>query len=46
MDKDKALEFKNLGNTAFVAKDYPTAIEHFTKAIEFDNSDHTFYANR
>ncbi|KAG9300989.1 hypothetical protein G9A89_018941 [Geosiphon pyriformis] len=39
-------EFKNLGNQAFAAKDYGKAIEHFTKAIELDSSNHVLYSNR
>ncbi|OJJ48125.1 hypothetical protein ASPZODRAFT_1522014 [Penicilliopsis zonata CBS 506.65] len=34
------------GNKAFSAKDYPTAIEKFTQAIELDPSNHILYSNR
>ncbi|KAL4743017.1 hypothetical protein BDV11DRAFT_179364 [Aspergillus similis] len=34
------------GNKAFAAKDYPTAIEKFTQAIELDSSNHVLYSNR
>jgi stress-induced-phosphoprotein 1 len=37
---------KDLGSKAFAAKDYKTAIEHFTKAIAENPSDHTLYSNR
>ncbi|KAL4801958.1 hypothetical protein BDV18DRAFT_147900 [Aspergillus unguis] len=34
------------GNKAFSAKDYPTAIEKFTQAIELDSNNHVLYSNR
>jgi len=37
---------KDQGNAAFKAKDYPTAIEFYTKAIEENPTDHTIYGNR
>lgn len=40
-------EFKAQGNTAFVAKDYKTAIDFFTKAIEVSESpNHVLFSNR
>ncbi|KAI9203058.1 uncharacterized protein BJ171DRAFT_460857 [Polychytrium aggregatum] len=39
-------ELKSLGNKAFSAKDYTTAIGHFSKAIEIDASNHVLYSNR
>ncbi|KAI0698866.1 chaperone [Cytidiella melzeri] len=39
-------EFKNQGNKAFQAKDYDTAIDLFSKAIELDPSNHVLYSNR
>jgi len=45
-DKEKAAEAKKEGNAAFQAKNYEEAIEHFTKAIGFDPSDHVFFSNR
>ncbi|KAF9192104.1 Hsp90 cochaperone [Haplosporangium sp. Z 11] len=39
-------EFKAQGNKAFLAKDYPTAITHFSKAIELDPTNHVLYSNR
>ena len=38
--------FKELGTKAFTAKDFPKAVEHFTKAIEESPQDHTLYSNR
>ena len=45
-DSENAKKFKELGNAAFSAKDYPTAIQHFSSAIEADPNDHVFYSNR
>jgi len=39
-------EFKAEGNKAFLAKDYPTAIDFFSKAIELDPTNHVLYSNR
>ncbi|KAF9203521.1 Hsp90 cochaperone [Haplosporangium sp. Z 27] len=41
-----AEEFKAEGNKAFLAKDYPTAIDRFSKAIELDPTNHVLYSNR
>ncbi|KAF9091197.1 Hsp90 cochaperone [Mortierella sp. GBA35] len=41
-----AEEYKAQGNKAFLAKDYPTAIDHFTKAIELDPTNHVLFSNR
>lgn len=41
-----AQELKNEGNKAFVAKEYQKAIELYTKAIELDPTDVSFYSNR
>jgi stress-induced-phosphoprotein 1 len=41
-----AEEYKAEGNKAFLAKDYPTAIDHFTKAIELDPTNHVLFSNR
>jgi stress-induced-phosphoprotein 1 len=38
--------FKELGTKAFTAKDFNTAIEHFTAAIKEAPHDHTLYSNR
>ena len=37
---------KELGSKAFQAKDFPTAIEHFSEAITENAEDHTLYSNR
>lgn len=39
-------ELKNQGNKAFQAKDYDTAIDLFSKAIELDPSNHVLWSNR
>lgn len=39
-------EEKKLGNEAFSKKDFKTAIEHFTKAIELAPTNHVLYSNR
>jgi len=41
-----ANELKDLGNKAFVAKDYETAIKHFSAAIALDPNNHILYSNR
>ena len=43
---EEAQKFKALGNTAFQEGNFYEAIEHFTKAIELNPSDHIFYSNR
>lgn len=37
---------KALGNTCFKSGDLNGAVKHYTKAIELDNTDHTFFSNR
>jgi stress-induced-phosphoprotein 1 len=44
--KMDATAYKNKGNEAFSAKNYPEAIEQFSKAIELDGSNHVLYSNR
>ncbi|GKY94301.1 hypothetical protein MPSEU_000395900 [Mayamaea pseudoterrestris] len=39
-------EWKELGNKAFAAKQYNDAIQHYTKAILYDKSNHVYYSNR
>lgn len=39
-------ELKNQGNKAFQAKDYDTAIDLFSKAIELDPSNFVLWSNR
>lgn len=41
-----AADLKAQGNSAFAAKDFPTAIKFFTQAIEVDPSNHVLYSNR
>ncbi|KIH88664.1 protein phosphatase 5 [Sporothrix brasiliensis 5110] len=45
-DKEKALAAKNDGNKAFLKHDWPTAIDHYTQAIELDHGEPTYFANR
>jgi serine/threonine-protein phosphatase 5 len=44
--EDEAVDFKNKGNAAFAAHDWPKAIELYTKAIELKDDDPVFYSNR
>ena len=41
-----AADLKVLGNKAFGAKDYQTAIKHYSDAIELDPSNHLLFSNR
>ena len=41
-----AVAFKDQGNKAFAAHDWATAIEFYTKAIEADPTQKTYYSNR
>jgi serine/threonine-protein phosphatase 5 len=41
-----AVDFKNQGNKAFSAGDWPTAIDFYSKAIDTDASEATFFTNR
>ncbi|KAK8065595.1 hypothetical protein PG997_012342 [Apiospora hydei] len=43
---DKAVAFKNDGNKAFSAHDWPKAIDLYSKAIELNDKEPTFYTNR
>ena len=45
VDED-AVAMKNKGNEAFKNKDWPTAIEHYTKAINLNDKEPSFYTNR
>lgn len=45
-DKTKAVDLKNQGNEAFKKHDWPTAIDFYSKAIELDDTQPTYYANR
>lgn len=44
--KEQAVEFKNQGNQAFAAHDWPKAIGFYSKAIELDDKQPTYYSNR
>ena len=37
---------KEQGTNAFKAQNFEEAVEHFTKAIEEDQNDHTLFSNR
>ncbi|XP_034826680.1 stress-induced-phosphoprotein 1 [Maniola hyperantus] len=40
-----ALKEKDLGNDCYKKKDFDNALKHYTKAIEHDSADITFYTN-
>lgn len=44
--QEQAVAFKNEGNKAFGAHDWPKAIELYTKAIELNDQEPTFWSNR
>lgn len=44
--EERAIELKNQGNKAFAAHDWPTAIEFYTRAIELNDKEPTFWSNR
>ncbi|KAI1438780.1 hypothetical protein GGR50DRAFT_301275 [Xylaria sp. CBS 124048] len=43
---EQATAFKNGGNKAFAEHDWPRAVELYTKAIELNDKEPTFYTNR
>jgi len=45
-DGARAVELKNKGNQAFKEHDWDAAIEFYTKAIELNDKEPTFYTNR
>lgn len=45
-DKAKAVELKNQGNEAFKKHDWESAIAAYSKAIELDDAEPTYYSNR
>lgn len=45
-DKAAAEAQKAVGNSKMTAKDYPAAIEAYTKAIDLDPTNPVFYSNR
>lgn len=46
MATEEAVVFKNEGNKAFAARDWPTAIDFYTKAIDLDSTQAPYYSNR
>ncbi len=44
--EEEALALKQKGNQAFAQHDWPTAIDYYTKAIELNPNDPSFYCNR
>ncbi|KAH8821685.1 Metallo-dependent phosphatase-like protein [Xylogone sp. PMI_703] len=44
--EEEAVALKNEGNKAFAAHDWPLAIEKYTKAIELDPKQPSYYSNR
>lgn len=44
--EEQATALKNEGNKAFAAHDWPKAIDLYTKAIELNPKEKTFYSNR
>lgn len=44
--KAEALKEKEAGNAAYKKKDFDTAIQHYTKAMELDDEDISYLLNR
>ncbi|KAI0567015.1 Tetratricopeptide repeat containing protein [Gracilaria domingensis] len=44
--KERSLYEKERGTEAYKKRDFPTAIEHYSKALEFDPDNMAFYTNR
>jgi len=44
--EEEAVALKNKGNEAFKGKDWPTAIDFYTKAIDLNDKEPSFYTNR
>jgi hypothetical protein len=44
--EEQAVAFKNEGNKAFAGHDWLTAIDFYTKAIELNDKEPTYYSNR
>ena len=44
--EEQAVAFKNDGNKAFAAHDWPKAIHLYTKAIDLNDKEPVFYSNR
>jgi tetratricopeptide (TPR) repeat protein len=45
-DSQKAIQFKNEGNEYFKKKEYQKAVESYTKAINLNPMDPSYYGNR
>ncbi|KAI1485181.1 protein phosphatase 5 [Biscogniauxia mediterranea] len=43
---EQATAFKNEGNKAFAAHDWPTAVKFYTQAIELNDKEPTYFTNR
>ena len=43
---EEATALKEKGNQAVKAKDWPTALDYYTKAIELNDTEPAFYSNR
>ncbi|PQQ19888.1 hsp70-Hsp90 organizing protein 3 [Prunus yedoensis var. nudiflora] len=44
--KAEAIKEKEAGNAAYKKKDFDTAIQHYTKAMELDDEDISYIMNR
>ena len=44
--EEQAVAFKNEGNKAFAAHDWPRAIELYSKAIDLNDKEPIFWSNR
>jgi tetratricopeptide (TPR) repeat protein len=44
--EEQAVALKNQGNKAFAAHDWQTAIDFYTKAIELNDKEPTYWSNR
>lgn len=44
--EEQAVAFKNEGNKAFAGHDWVAAIDLYTKAIELNSKEPTYYSNR
>lgn len=44
--EEQATAFKNDGNKAFLAHDWINAIDMYTKAVELNDKEPTFFSNR
>ena len=44
--KDYSVKLKEAGNKAYGAKDFERAIDLYSKAIELNDKDHTYFSNR